>query len=91
MVQNKMAKTSISLKKSKRTLYSSNQINSGKICWKFWYDLLKYIFITVKMIISSSGHDLFSWIYNNYKYFLSVETYDILMETQNMICFEKLM
>ena len=40
------------------------------------------------MIISSSDHAIFSWIYKNYKSFLSVETYDILMATENIICFE---
>ena len=55
---------------------------------KFWYDLLKSIFITVKMIRSSSDHAVFSWVYNNYKLFLAVETDDILMETDNIICFE---
>ena len=46
---------------------------------KFWYDLLKLIFITVKMIRSSYDHDLFSWVYKTHKSFLAVETYYILM------------
>ena len=42
------------------------------------------------MIINSSDHSVLSWFYNNYKYFLAVETYDILIETQNRIFFERL-
>ena len=52
---------------------------------KLWYDLLKYLLITVKMIRSSSDHTVLSWIYRTYKSFLGVETYDIIMETQNRI------
>ena len=40
------------------------------------------------MIRSSSDHDVFSWIYKTYKYFLAVEKYDIIMATENIICFE---
>ena len=54
---------------------------------KFWYGLLKSIFITVKIIRRSSDHAVISWVYMNYKLFLDVETYDIIMETQNRICF----
>ena len=32
---------------------------------KIWYDSLKSIFVTVKMIRSSSDHAVFSWVYNN--------------------------
>ena len=42
------------------------------------------------MIRGASDHSVFSWFYNNYKYFLAVETYDILIETQNRIFFERL-
>ena len=45
MVQKKMSKTSISLKKSKINLQSNNNINSGnKPAGKIWCDLLKYIY-----------------------------------------------
>ena len=40
------------------------------------------------MIRSFSDHAVFSWIYKNYKSLLAVETYDILMATENIICFE---
>ena len=40
------------------------------------------------MISISSDHTIFSWNYENYEYFSSVETYDILMATQNSILFE---
>ena len=42
------------------------------------------------MIRSSSDYDVFSWLYRTYNYFLVVETYDILMSTENIICFERL-
>ena len=41
------------------------------------------------MIRSSSDHAVFLWVYNNYKPFLAVETYDILMAKENIICFER--
>ena len=55
---------------------------------KFWYGLIKYIFITIKIIRSSSDHVVFTWVYNNYKSFLAVETDDILLAIENGICFE---
>ena len=68
------------------TLHSINQNNSGKkTAGKSWYDLLKYIFIPVSIIRSSSDHAVFSWIYNNCKYSLAVQTYDILMATKNIL------
>ena len=67
MVQNKMAKTSISFQKSK-------VIQGTKPAGKFWYDLLKSIFITVKIIRSSSDHSVLSLIYINYKSFPAVDT-----------------
>ena len=42
------------------------------------------------MIRISAAHDIFSWVYNDYKSFLAVETDDILMETDNRIWFESL-
>ena len=42
------------------------------------------------MIISSSEHAFFSWTYKTYKLILSVDTYDIIMATQNIILFERL-
>ena len=43
------------------------------------------------MARSSSEHAVFLLIYMNYKSFIAVETYEILMATQNRICFEILM
>ena len=43
------------------------------------------------MIISSYNHTVFSWIYWNYKYVLSVEKYGILVTIHNSICFQRLM
>ena len=62
-----------------------NSIQGTKPAGKLWYDLLKSIFITVKMIISSSDHAMFSWVYNNNKPIIYVEIDDILMETENKI------
>ena len=87
-----MAKTPIIFKKSKITISSDNQINSeGKYAVNFWYDLIKSIFIKVKIIRSSSEHAVFSWIYNLYKYFIAIETDYIPMATHNRVCFERLM
>ena len=61
-------------------------IQCKKPARKLWYDLLKSIFITVKMILSSSGRAIFSWVYNNYKSFLALEIDDIIMATENIIC-----
>ena len=33
------------------------------------------------MIRISSDHAVLSWIYNHFKYFLAIETYENLMET----------
>ena len=56
-------------------------IQNTKPAGKFWYNLLKSIFITVKMIRISSDHAVFEWLYKTYKYFLAAETDDILMAT----------
>ena len=81
-MQNKMTKTTISLKKSEGIMHSViKSIQGTKPAGKLWYDLLKSIFINVKMIRISSDHAIFSWVFNTYKSFLAVETDDILMET----------
>ena len=65
-------------------MHSDNKVNTRyKTCLTLWYDLLKSIFTTVRVIRSSSYHAGFSWVYNNYKTFLSVETDDILLATEN--------
>ena len=70
-------------------MYWSHQIDPGnKTSGNVYYDLLESNFITVNMFWSSSDRSVLSWTYKNYKYVLSVETYDILMETQNSIWFE---
>ena len=80
-----MNKTSIGLNKPKITLYSRNKnIQGTKPAGNFCYYLLKSILITVKTIRGFSDHYIFSWIYNHYKYFLAVETYDIIMATYNV-------
>ena len=43
------------------------------------------------MIRSSYYHNLLSWVYKNYKSLFAVETYEILLVTENRICFEILM
>ena len=68
----------------KHTLASRNQkelctqkiksIQGTKPAGEFWYELLKSIFITVKMIKRSSEHAVLSCVYNNYESFLDVET-----------------
>ena len=64
MVQIKISKISISFKKSKGYINSINQINPRKkLAGKFWYELIKPIFITVKTIRSSFNHAVFSWVY----------------------------
>ena len=81
--------TSISVKKSKRNLHSSHQINTcNKNDGNFWYDLLKYIFIVVHMIRRPSEYAVLYWAYKTYKSILAFETHDILIETKNSICFE---
>ena len=40
------------------------------------------------MTRKSYDHALLSWVYRNYRSFLAVETDDILMETDNIICFK---
>ena len=42
------------------------------------------------MIRTSYDNSVFSWVYKNYKSFLTVETYYILMTTENKIFFERL-
>ena len=70
---------------------TSNQVISRhKTYWKICYELLKSIFIIVKIIRSSSDHSVFSWVNNTYKYLFDVEIYDILIATENIICFERL-
>ena len=41
------------------------------------------------MIRSFSNHAVLSGVYKSYKSFLSVEIDDIIMETENRICFER--
>ena len=52
------------------------------------YDLFKSILITVEVIRSSSEHSVFLCKYITYKTIFEVETDDILVATQNIICFE---
>ena len=88
------------IKRQKYTLASSSQrelciqainsIQGTKPAGKLWYDLLKSIFITVKIIRLSSDHAVLSWVLKNKKSLLYVETYYILMTTENIICFERL-
>ena len=66
-------------------------IQGKKPAVKFWYELLKSIFITVNIIRISSDNDVLSWVYKNYRSFLAVKTHDILLETQNRNIFERLM
>ena len=42
------------------------------------------------MIKSLSDHAVFSWIYKTFKSFLAVDTYDLLVATQNRIFLERL-
>ena len=42
------------------------------------------------MIISSSDHAVLAWVYNTCKSSLAVETDEILMATENIICFERI-
>ena len=75
---------------NKLCMQAINSIQGTKLAGKFWYDFLKPIFITVKIIKSSSDHAVFSWVYKIYKYFLAVETDEILTLTENRIYFERL-
>ena len=43
------------------------------------------------MIRNPYEHAVFTLVYMNYKSFIAVETYDILLEIQSRICFEILM
>ena len=63
------------IKSPKHPLASINQkelciqeikpIRGTKTAGKLWYDLLKSISLTVQMIISSSDHAVFLWVYKN--------------------------
>ena len=64
-------------------------IQGKKPAGEFFYDLLKYVIITFKIIRISSDHAVFSRTYKTYKPILALETYDILMATQNNICFKR--
>ena len=91
MVQKKIAKNPLASKNTKQLCIQAINIYTGeKPAGKSQYDLLKYIFATVKMNRSSSDRDVFSWIHKACKYFLPVEKYNILMETHNRICLGKL-
>ena len=79
-----MVKTFISLKKTKITLHPSNQINPGKkTCCKIMVQLVQIYICHSQVIKRSSYRAVLSWIYQCYKYFLVVETYDIFVATQN--------
>ena len=39
----------------------------------------------------SSDHAVFLWVYNNYKSLFAFERDENLLETKNIICFERLM
>ena len=52
---------------------------AGKLC----YELLKSIFLTAKIIRSSYDNAEFTWVYKNYKEFLLVETYNIILAIDN--------
>ena len=89
LVQHKMSKTSISLNKSEGVIHSGNKVNSrNKTCWKILVWLTKINPHHFNMIRSSSDNYVLLWIYNNYKPFLAVKTYYILMATENIIFFE---
>ena len=57
---------------------------------KFFYDLLKPVFITSEMIKSYYDHAVFTWTYKSYKSIITVDTDEILMTTQHRIFFERL-
>ena len=91
VVKKKTAKTFSSLSKPGVTIHSVKCINPRKKpAGKIWHELLEPIFITVKIIRSYSDHVVFLWVYNNHKYILAVETDDIILTTENIICFERL-
>ena len=48
---------------------------------KFYYELLKSIFIVVEIIRISSDHAIFHCTCQTYKSILEAEIYDILMDT----------
>ena len=88
MVQNIMSKAYISFNKSEGPMHSGYKINQkNKTCWKIMVCLTKINLITIKIIRRYSDYAVLSWVYMNYKPFLAVEKYDILLATQNMICF----
>ena len=91
LVKNKTSKTSIRLKKSERIMHQAiKSIQGTKPDEKFWYYWIKYIFITVKMIKSSSDHAILSWIYKIYPYFFAFKTDDVLKAIHNKISFVRI-
>ena len=86
-----MVKTSIKIEKPEGIMHPGNKFNtSNKTARKLWHDLLKPIFITNKITRNSSDHAVFSWVYKNYKSYLSVEKYYIPMVKENINFFERL-
>ena len=70
-------------------MHSGNKTNPRKKpAGRFWYDLIKSIFIAIKM--TRIDNALLSCIYKDYKSFLDFETDDILLATYNIIFFERL-
>ena len=51
-----------SINQTELFIQAIKSIQGTKPAVKLWYDLLKSIFITVKMIRRSSDHSIFSWV-----------------------------
>ena len=73
-----------SINQKELCIHAIKSIQGTKYDGKLWYELLKSILIDVKIIRISSDHAVFSWVYKNYKSFLAIEIYVILMATDNI-------
>ena len=63
-----------SINQKESRIHTIKSIQGKKPSGKLWYDLLKSIFIVIKMNRRSSEHAVFSWVYKNYKSFFDFET-----------------
>ena len=84
-------------------LQTQRKIQGKKDAGKMWYNLLTSVFTTLNIIRSSSDHGIFTWKYtgdhndffckNNsvsYNAIICLATDDIILFTDNIICFQRL-
>ena len=76
-------------------------LQGTKDAGKLWYDLIRLVLEYLKMIRSTSDHGVFTWNYTgdytlvpkssvNYHAILCLTTDDILIYTDNIICYQRI-